>query len=66
MPKRRSVTWCSWRHRMSVVLADAPETVNSDPYGEGWLFRVKPADAGALDAMLDAGAYTAHLADEGH
>lgn len=45
-------------------LADAPETVNTDAYGEGWLFRVKPADAGALDALLDAAAYEQVLADE--
>jgi glycine cleavage system H protein len=46
-------------------LVDAPETVNSDPYGDGWLFRIKPSDAGALDAMLDASAYEQVLADEG-
>jgi len=38
-------------------LADAPETVNSDPYGDGWLFSVKPADEGELDELLDADAY---------
>ena len=37
-----------------------PELVNSDPYGEGWLFELRPADAGALDALLDAAAYEAH------
>ncbi|WP_018233633.1 glycine cleavage system protein GcvH [Thioalkalivibrio thiocyanodenitrificans] len=43
-------------------LADSPELVNTDPYGEGWLFRLKPED-GALDALLDADAYQA-LVDE--
>ncbi|QBR91240.1 glycine cleavage system protein GcvH [Nocardioides euryhalodurans] len=38
-----------------------PELVNSDPYGEGWLFEVLPADAGAVDALLDAAAYQATL-----
>jgi glycine cleavage system H protein len=40
-------------------LADAPETVNSDPYGEGWLMRLKPA-AGAIAAagLLSAADYT--------
>jgi glycine cleavage system H protein len=43
-------------------LADSPELVNTDPYGEGWLFRLKPED-GALDGLLDADAYQA-LVDE--
>jgi glycine cleavage system H protein len=38
-------------------LAEAPEKINSDPYGEGWLFRLTPADPSALEALLDAGAY---------
>ena len=37
-----------------------PELVNSDPYGEGWLFEVVPADAAELDQLLDAAAYQAH------
>ena len=40
-------------------LADAPETVNSDPYGEGWFLAVEPTDPMAPDALLDAAAYTA-------
>ncbi len=47
-------------------LADAPETVNSDPYGEGWLMRIQPANAGDLDALLDAAAYEALVAAEDH
>lgn len=38
-------------------LADAPEQINSDPYGDGWLFRLRPDDAAQLDALLDAAAY---------
>ncbi|HSW11629.1 MAG TPA: glycine cleavage system protein GcvH [Solimonas sp.] len=38
-------------------LGNAPELLNSDPYGEGWLFRIKPADAGAVAALLEAGGY---------
>ena len=34
-----------------------PELVNSDPYGEGWLFELRPADASALDGLMDAAAY---------
>ena len=37
-----------------------PELVNSDPYGEGWLFELRPADAGALESLLDAATYEAH------
>jgi len=40
-------------------LADTPEQVNTDPYGEGWLCTVRPAGAGALGALLDAEAYRA-------
>jgi glycine cleavage system H protein len=48
------------------ALADAPDTVNKDPYGEGWLFRIKPGDAAAFDALLDGGAYEQLLAEEAH
>lgn len=40
-------------------LEDAPETVNSDPYGGGWMIRIKPADASAIAGLLDAAAYDA-------
>lgn len=48
------------------LLDGAPELVNSDPYGKGWLFRVRPDDAGALETMLDADAYEKVVADEAH
>ena len=38
-----------------------PALVNSDPYGEGWMIRIKPDDAGAVDSLMDASAYTKHL-----
>jgi glycine cleavage system H protein len=44
-------------------LADAPERINSDPYGEGWLFKLKPADAAAVNGLLDAAAYEKFLAE---
>jgi len=44
-------------------VVDSPETVNGDPYGDGWLFTVKPADGGDLDALMNADEYKAHLAD---
>ncbi|MFC5694317.1 glycine cleavage system protein GcvH [Pseudomonas sp. GCM10022186] len=40
------------------ALSDAPESVNSDPYGS-WFFKLKPNDAGELDKLLDAAAYKA-------
>lgn len=42
-------------------LDDAPETVNSDPYGDGWLFKIKVADADELGELLDAAGYEAFL-----
>ena len=48
------------------TLADAPESINSDPYGDGWLFRLNPADAAAADALLDAAGYQAAVDAESH
>jgi glycine cleavage system H protein len=45
--------------------ADAPETVNDDPYGEGWLVRVRLTDPGEADALMDVEAYKQHLAEQG-
>jgi len=39
------------------TLDSAPELVNTDPYGEGWMYEVKPAEAGAADSLLDLAAY---------
>ena len=47
-------------------LADSPETVNSDAYGEGWLFRMQPADAEEMAGLMDGDAYEAFLATEAH
>ena len=43
------------------ALADTPETINEDPYGEGWLVRVRLSDPTEQDALLDAAAYEATL-----
>jgi len=48
------------------ALVDAPELVNQDPYGEGWFFRIQPADAAELDALLDADAYGRFCESEQH
>ena len=39
------------------ALGETPENINSDPYGEGWLVRVKLSDTSELESLLDAGAY---------
>lgn len=38
-------------------LEEHPELVNKDPYGEGWIIRIKPTDASQMDELLDAEAY---------
>jgi glycine cleavage system H protein len=43
-------------------LGDAPETINSDPYGEGWLVKVRLSDQSELDSLLDRDTYTSQLA----
>ena len=43
---------------------DEPETINEDPYGEGWLVRIRVADASETDALLDVQAYRAHVAEQ--
>jgi len=43
------------------MLDSAPEMVNSDPYGEGWMYDVKLTDAGAAESLLDLAAYRALL-----
>lgn len=40
------------------LLNDSPETINSDPYGEGWLFELELSDASQLDGLLSALAYS--------
>ena len=41
------------------AVVDDPSLVNSDPYGEGWLVRVKASDLGPLEGLMDASAYDA-------
>ncbi len=44
------------------AVRDAPETVNGDPYGAGWLIRVRLADPSELDSLMDSDAYRTYLA----
>ena len=46
---------------VNAKVVDAPETVNDDPYGEGWLVRIRLTDAGEVDSLLDTDAYRAQL-----
>jgi glycine cleavage system H protein len=39
------------------AVVDTPELINTDPYGEGWLVEIRPAEAGAVAALLDAEGY---------
>jgi glycine cleavage system H protein len=45
-------------------VVDAPETVNEDPYGGGWLIRIRLSDPSEVDALLDAAAYMQVLAEQ--
>lgn len=46
-------------------LEDAPETINKDPYHDGWFYKIKMSDPSELDALMDADEYKASL-EEGH
>ena len=43
------------------ALADSPELVNQDPYGDGWIMRIQLADSSELDGLLDPASYEAEL-----
>ena len=45
-------------------VVDAPETVNEDPYGDGWLVRIRLSDASEADGLMDVEAYKAHVAEQ--
>ena len=48
---------------VNAKVVDAPETVNDDPYGEGWLIRIRLSDLSEVDQLLDLEAYEQVLAD---
>jgi glycine cleavage system H protein len=48
------------------ALDGAPETINQDAFGDGWMFKVKLSDAGELEGLLDADGYEALVAEEEH
>lgn len=49
---------------VNTALKDAPETINKDPHGAGWIARVRIADAKQLDGLLDAAAYEKFVAEK--
>jgi glycine cleavage system H protein len=46
------------------AIADKPELINEDPYGDGWLVRVRLSDPSEVDGLMDASAYRAMLAED--
>lgn len=48
---------------VNAKVVEAPETVNDDPYGEGWLVRIRLADPSEVDALLDVADYRSRLAE---
>ena len=49
---------------VNAAAVDAPETVNEDPYGQGWLIRIRLTDAGEASSLLDLGGYREVLASQ--
>lgn len=46
------------------ALADAPEIINNDPFGDGWIFTIRPEDEGAYDELMDSDAYAELIAED--
>ncbi|HEX7254776.1 MAG TPA: glycine cleavage system protein H, partial [Gaiellaceae bacterium] len=49
---------------VNAKVVDAPETVNEDPYGEGWLIRIRLSEPSEAESLMDADAYKALLAEQ--
>jgi glycine cleavage system H protein len=50
--------------RTNTPLADTPEYINEDPYGEGWLLEIEISDPSELEGLMDAAAYEAFIAED--
>jgi glycine cleavage system H protein len=48
------------------AVTDTPETINKDPYGKGWMLRIKPSSNAEIGSLLDAAGYEAQVAAEKH
>ena len=49
---------------VNAALADNPALVNQSPYGEGWMIRIKPDDAGQVQKLMDSGSYAKHVEEQ--
>ena len=49
--------------KSNTALEDNPEVINEDPYGDGWIFRLRPTDVSDIGELLDAAAYTALIGE---
>jgi glycine cleavage system H protein len=49
---------------VNAALADNPALVNQSPYGEGWMIRIRPDDAGAVAGLMDHSAYARHVEEQ--
>jgi glycine cleavage system H protein len=45
-------------------LPEAPEIINTSPYGDGWMIKIRMSDPGELDNLMDAAEYQSHIAEE--
>ena len=50
---------------VNTALADSPEAVNTEPYGDGWIFRMRLGNPGEVDGLMSAADYEAFVKDEG-
>lgn len=67
--KAASDVYCPLNGEVTEVneaLTDAPETINTDPYETGWIFRLKLLDEGDVESLLDSDAYAEYCASEDH
>lgn len=49
---------------INATLEDSPELINSDPYGEGWIFKIEASDKTELNKLMDSTAYAEHIESE--
>ncbi len=49
---------------VNAALKDAPEDVNAEPYGKGWMIEIEATDKAEVDALMNADAYTKHVANQ--
>ncbi len=50
--------------QVNSILSDFPETVNAEPYGEGWIVKVRMSDTRVLDSLMTSAQYSTHIGEE--